>query len=283
MMVAQVVPSIPEVICAQADDPAPYSQGIAPWSSRCLLDARVHGVPPVQPCAGGTTKSTGKRSTDARRKVRGRPPASHRRRDFPRPCRPFRTRSGSGDPRARPRRLRPDAGFHSGQSRARRRATPHRHRQHHGHVCKGLYRSAVSHRGHPARPRAHGGDGALPRCASRGLRGDRCGDGASASDRCGISHAAIGADAAAGRHRRGAGDGGLYARAGPAGRNAGGPHSNSHSPDRSHGVAATLAFASERRSCAHQHHGRGRRCRGGNPALRAFHRSRSDPITNSGR
>src|SRR6476661_3329141 len=61
-------------------------RGIAPWSSRCLLDA-----------PGGTTKSTGKRSTDAKRKVRGRPPASHRRRDFPRPCRAFRTRSGSGN------------------------------------------------------------------------------------------------------------------------------------------------------------------------------------------
>ena len=111
-----------------------------------------------------------------------------------------------------------------------------------------LFRTADT----PAQPRAHGGDGALSRRASRGLRGDRCGDGASASDRFGFSHAAIGADAAPGRHRRGTRDGGVYARAGRAGRNAGGPHPNSHPPDRAHGVAAALAFTSERRDRAHQ-------------------------------
>ena len=89
------------------------------------------------------------------------------RRDFSRPCRPFRARPAGSGCGTRSRRLRADAGV--GAGRARRR--PDRHRQCLRDDDARLHGSAVQDRRHAARPRVRGGARrAIPASSSRPSR-----------------------------------------------------------------------------------------------------------------
>ena len=117
---------------------------------------------------------------------------------------------------------------------------------------------------------------AMAACTSRRLRSPMPPIAHAAARRPGLSRAAARANAAPGRYRRRARNGGLHARARRARRDAGGPHPDIHPPDRADGLAAALARPSERRARLDQRRDRCRRRMGSRTALRALHRPPGD-------